>query len=344
MSTAVPKRVTIKQIAQLAGVSVSTVSRVINGSQLVDEETRQRVQAVIREQNYIPNRLAQGLVRQHSRTVALILPDIANPFFSDIIHGVEDALVPRGYSMYLCNSNFNHDRESQFLEEMAERQAEGAIIISAFLQNVPQIQRLNQSTMRIVGIHTQIEGIDRVNTTDYQGMSSATAHLLELGHRRIAFLCIDLRGCRPRYKAYCDQLEKNGVEVDPAYVREGIREAYTPNPGYLLTKALLELPKPPTAIQTLNDHLAYGAYKAIFEKGLRVPEDISVVGYDDLPLSQLLQPPLTSVHQPAYEMGEAGAELLLKDLGQGERRGPCREVLFDTRLVVRGSTGPAREG
>lgn len=287
--------------------------------------------------HYIPNKLARGLVRQRSKTIALILPDISNPFFADIIHGVEDVSTPFGYSMFLCNSNFNHDKESSYLQEMAERQAEGAIIVSAFLQNVPQILRLNQSSMRIVGIQTQIEGIDRVNTRDYEGMKQAVTHLVKLGHRKIGFLCIDLRGCRARYKAYCDVLALNHIKANPAYVRENTKGIYTENPGYYMMKELLTLPDPPTAVQTLNDHLAFGAYQAIKEAGLRIPEDISIIGYDDIPLSSLIEPPLTTVHQPAYDMGKAGCELLMQRINSAASAESSRELLFDTHLVKRSS-------
>ena len=333
------KKMTIVQIAEMAGVSVSTVSRVLNHKGKVEPSTRARVERVIQEQDYTPNKLAQGLVRQKSKTIALIIPDISNPFFADIIHGVEDVCIPHGYSMFLCSSNFDHDRESHFLTEMSERQVEGAIIISAFLQNQPLIHQLNRTSMKIVCIQTQIDGIDCINTNDYNGMCDSIQRLIDLGHRRIGFLCIDKRGCKTRYAAYCDTLQRNGIEVRPEYLAQSIGSNAS-NPGYPLARQLLSLPQPPTAIQTLNDYMAYGVYQAANEMGIRIPRDLSVVGYDDIPLSQLLMPPLSTVHQPAYSMGEAGCELLLKniaadhDSGRHERR----ETLFSTRYVERSST------
>ncbi len=338
-------KMTIVQIAEMAGVSVSTVSRVLNHKGNVDADTCARVEQIIFEQGYAPNRLAQGLVRQRSKTIALIVPDISNPFFADIIHGVEDVCTPLGYSMYLCNSNFDHDRESHFLVEMAERQAEGALLISAFLQNQELIHQLNRNSMSIVCIQTQIEGIDCVNTDDYAGLCHSIQRLIDLGHRRIAFLCMDKRGCRMRFQAYCDTLKKNGIPIVPEYIRESVETNHSENPGYSMARAVLSLPCPPTAIQSLNDHLAFGVYRATQELHLRIPQDLSVVGYDDLPISSLLRPALTTIHQPAYSMGEAGCELLIKNISSKRNAAPRerREVLFATRYMERDSTAPPRE-
>lgn len=333
-------KITIVQIAEMAGVSVSTVSRVINNQGPIKQKTRERILKLVEETNYVPNKLAQGLVRQHSRSIALIIPDIANPFFADIIHGVENTLMPKGYSMYLCNSNFDHDRERRFLEEMAERRVEGVILISAFLQNEELIHRMDQNTMRVVCIQTQIEGLDCINTNDYDTMCQSVQHLIELGHRRIGFICIDRRGCRMRYSAYRNVLSRNGIAIDPAYVAENVNGKYSENPGYHMTKALLSLEEPPTAIQALNDYMAYGAYQAAHEMGLSIPGDVSIIGYDDLPLSKLLMPPLTTIRQPAYEMGLAGSEILLERIAQGPSLPgePHIERLFKTEFLSRGST------
>lgn len=333
-------KITIVQIAEMAGVSVSTVSRVVNNLGPINPKTRERIQKIIEETNYVPNKLAKGLVSQQSRTIALIIPDIANPFFADIIHGVENTLMPKGFSMYLCNSNFDHDRERRFLEEMAERRVEGVILISAFLQNEELIHRLDQNTMRVVCIQTQIEGLDCVNTNDYDSMCESIQHLVDMGHRRIGFICIDRRGCRMRYNAYRNVLARNGILNNPAYLAESINGKYAENPGYHLTCALLALEEPPTAIQALNDYMAYGAYQAAAECGLAIPRDLSIVGYDDLPLSKLLMPPLTTIRQPAYEMGKAGSEILLERIWQGPNLPgePNIERKFATEFVSRGST------
>ena len=333
-----PQNITITQIAQKAGVSISTVSRVINNSSLVSGGTMARVKAVIDKYRYIPNRLAQGLANQSSKAIALIVPDIANPFFASIIHGIEDVFIANGYSMFLCNSNFNHDREGRFLEEMAERRVDGAIMISAFLQNTSLIHRLHQTVMPIIGVQTNIEGIDCINTTDYDAMKRLTEHLIALGHNKIGFICIDVRGCKNRFEAYKDTLNAAGISINDAYIRENTDGIYKKNPGYGMACELLSLPEPPTAIQALNDYLACGAYKAVIERGLKIPEDISITGYDDLPLSSLLNPSLTTVRQPSYEMGEAGGELLLRHMNSGGAASPRREILFQTEVILRGST------
>jgi len=325
----------------MAGVSVATVSRVINDSELVEGKTRERVKEVITRTHYVPNKLARGLVRQMSKTIGLVVPDMSNPFFSNIIHGIEDVVTPKGYSMYLFNSNFDHDRENYFLEEMSQRRVDGTIVSSAFLQNVPLIQRLNNYAMRIVCIQTHIDGIDCVNTTDYEGMRKLCGHLLDLGHRKIGFVCLDFRVNRNRVEAYKDSLAERGIPLDPRYIRENTKRIYSLNPAHDMARELLDLPDPPSAIMAHNDYLAFGVYQAAREKGLKIPDDLSVTGYDDLTLSALVDPPLTTVSQPAYAMGEAAGELLLKSLSAPSPRENVRrrEVLFDTSLVIRGSTG-----
>jgi LacI family transcriptional regulator len=331
--------ITVVDIAKKAGVSITTVSRVTNNSNLVGKKTRNKVQKVIAEMNYIPNQMARGLSARRSKTIALIIPDISNPFFPELIHGVEDVVNKQGYSMFLCNSNFNHEKEKSYINEMAERRVDGVIIISAFLQDKSLIKRLNETTMRIVTIQSQIEGIDCIKTTDYNGMTEAIEHLIGLGHRKIAFICIDLCGCKNRYSAYTDVLTRNGISVNEEYVVENCKESSSKqNAGYLMTKRLLELTNPPTAIQTLNDYLAFGAYMAVVEKGLRIPEDISIVGYDDVTMARQVNPALTTVSQPAYAMGEAGGELLIKNISDGLNL-ICKEIVLPTKLIIRGSTG-----
>ena len=334
------RKLTIVEIADMAGVSVSTVSRVINDKGPMREDTRARVQKVIERANYMPNKLAKGLASQHSRTIALIIPDVANPFFADIIHGVENTVMPLGYSLYLCNSNFDHDRERRFLEEMAERRAEGVVLVSAFLQNEALIHRLDQNAMRVVCVQTQVEGLDSVNTNDYESMCVSMQRLVDLGHERIAFICIDRRGCRMRYSAYQNVLSRNGLPIAPEYIKESVDGGYATNPGYHLTRELLALPEPPTAIQALNDYMAYGAYQAAQEMGFAIPNDISISGFDDLPLSKLLMPPLTTTRQPAYEMGQAGSDILLRRIALGPRSPgqPREERVFETAFVERAST------
>lgn len=334
------KKITIVDIAEKANVSVTTVSRVINDSELVGRKTRNKVLKVINELNYIPNKMAQSFAKQRSKTIALIIPDISNPFFADIVHGVEDIVNEHGYSMFLCNSNFDHEKETAYLKEMAERRVDGVIIISAFLQNVGLIQFLHKNAMRIVAIQSQIEGIDCVNTDDYDGMYEAINHLISLGHKKIGFICVDIRGCCNRFQAYKDALEHNNIPFNPQYVCENKSHFTTrENIGYLLTKELLSLNDPPTAIQTLNDYLAFGAYMAVSEMGLTIPHDISIIGYDDLVLSKLLNPPLTTVSQPAYAMGKAAGELLLKNINEGLSE-IHKEIRLPTRLIIRESTSP----
>lgn len=336
------KLLTITDVAKNAGVSVSTVSRVINGSTLVGKKTKVKVQKIIDEMNYIPNEMARGLIKRTSRTAALIIPDISNPFFTELIHGVEDVLNAQGYSMILCNSNFDHKKEKAYIMEMAERRVNGLIIISVFMQDSDLINRLNKTAMRIVAIQTNIEGIDRVNTNDYKGMTEAIEHLIGLGHRKIAYLCMDTR-VETRLNAYKDALKRHDIPFEKDYIVEyDFGKGLKTNLGYSMTKKLLELPEPPTAIQALNDHIAFGAYMAVLEKGLEIPKDISIVGFDNVNMAKLLNPALTTVSQPIYELGEAGGELLIKSIINGPDH-IQKEIVLPTQLIIRKSTDVPRK-
>lgn len=340
------KNITISDIAKKAGVSISTVSRVLNNSELVSKKTKIKVQKIMDELNYIPNEMARGLIKKNSKAIALIIPDILNPYYSELIKGVENVVNKQGYSMFLCNTNYNHNKEKAYILEMVERRVDGIIIISTFLQDQEFINNL-KDRIKIVTIQTFIDGIDNISTNDEKGMTEALEHLIKLGHKKIAFICIDIRNCSNRYKAYKDTLEKNGIPFRKEYVKEYLADnvnvdMFKDSIGYKMTKQLLELKDPPTAIQTLNDYLAYGAYIAIKEKNLRIPDDISVIGFDDIIVSKIIDPPLTTVQQPIYDMGETGGELLLSNIIEGPKT-VRREIILPTKLIIRKSTASPRK-
>lgn len=326
------QNITIKDIAQIADVSISTVSRVLNDSDLVGKKTKKRVQKIIQEYDFIPNNMARGLLKKTSKAIALIIPDISNPYFAELFHGVEDGVNPHGYSIFLCNSNYSHKKESDYIKEMAERRVDGLIIVSAYINDRGIIHNLNKK-MRIVTVQTQIEGIDGVQTNVEQGTMDSIEYLIKLGHSKIAFICLDTKENDKRYKAYMRALEQNDISVRQEYIYEGHMRG---NVGYEAAKYLLELPDPPTAVQTFNDYIAFGVYTATMEKGLKIPEDLSVVGFDDVAVGKLLNPPLTTVSQPIYTMGEVAADLLFKNIIDGPKPVP-REVILPTKLQIRGS-------
>ena len=334
---------TILDIAERAGVSPATVSRVINNSDLVGKDTRKKVQKAIDEMEYIPNTLVRGVVQQATHTVALIVMDIANPFFSEIIHGVESAVSKQGYSMFLCNSNYSRETEKLHLMEMVGRRVDGIILISAFSGDNELIQKLLSKSIQLVSIQSRFSGIDRISTSDEEGMISAVEHLISYGHKKIAYVGAGARYAPYRFKAFTNTLTKYGIPLVPEYYPEFQPSSlYGENFAYYMTKQLLSLPCRPTAIQAMNDYLALGVYQALQEENLSVPRDMSVIGFDNIQLSNLLNPRLTTVEQPAYEMGKAAGELIVQKIQSGVNFVP-RQISFETKLIVRDSVGKAAE-
>lgn len=331
------KVLTIKDIAKEAGVSICTISRVLNDSELVAKKTRKKVKKIIDDLNFIPNEMARGLLKRSSKSIALIIPDISNPFFSEMFYGIEDFVNKKGYSIFLCNTDYSHEKEKFYIKEMVGKGVDGIIIISTFFTDTELIESIMKN-VRVVTVQTQILGIDGVITTDDQGTVEAIEYLIKLGHTKIAYVCLDIDSCRGRYEAYIKTLKQHNIPVKPEYFVEGY---LTGNLGYLGTNQLLNLPDPPTAIQVLNDYTAFGCYKAIMERGLKIPSDISVVGFDDISMAKLLNPALTTVSQPIYAMGESAADLLLKNIIDGPKE-IRREVLLPTEFIVRDSAAPPK--
>ena len=330
---------TIIDIAEKAGVSPATVSRVINNSDSVGKKTREKVQKIIDEMDYIPNTVVRGVVKQSTRTIALIMMDIANPFFSEITYGVESALRRFGYSMFLCNSNYSRETEKFHLMEMVGRRVDGIILISAFSGDNELIQKLLNMSIQIVSIQTRFSGIDRIITSDEEGMISAVEHLISFGHTKIAYIGAGARYAPYRFKAFTDTLKKFDIPLIPDYCPEfQPLSDHRENFAYHMTKQLLALPERPTAIQTMNDYLALGVYQALHEENLCIPDDMSVVGFDNIQLSNLLNPRLTTVEQPAYEMGKSAGELIISKI-QNDGPSVPRQISFETKLIIRDSVG-----
>jgi len=327
--------VTIEDIAKAVGVSISTVSRVLNSSAPVSKLTRRKVLKVVEDLHFTPNAMASGLVKKTSRTIGVMIPYITNPFFIELIKGVEDVACKYGFSMFLCNTNQVPEKEKFYINEMLKRRTDGLIIISTSITD-KEIMEKAKNAMEIVAVQADIEDVDRVDTTDEQGMSLALEHLIELGHRRIALIGyrLDVTAVKNRFLGYQRTLEKFGIPFRDEYVIKG--DLYG-DAGYFMTKKLLELKEIPTAIQCLNDNLAVGAYLAITESKLRIPHDISLSGFDNIIISKLMNPQLTTVAQPIYSMGETAGELLIKNILEGSK--PIKQsIVLPTRLIVRDST------
>lgn len=329
----------LHEVAQRADVSVSTVSRVLNDPEKVQAETRVRVERAIEELGYRPSRVARRLRSRRGRAhiVGLIIPDIQNPFYSDIVRGVEDVAYDRDYAVILCNSDESPEREAFYLDVLVSESADGVIL--------PPIQGDEKTTARLTGLPLPVVCLDRrlgrlavdtVVVDNRQGAFDATAHLIRLGHHRIALLDgpTGHSSFRERRQGYLEALREHGVPVDERLIASGRPRQ---EDGRRMAEALLGLDTPPTAVFAASNLLSLGALEAIRARGLDVPRQVAVVGFDDAPWAGLLACPLTTVSQPSYEMGRRAAQLLFDRLDE-PARSPALIVLAPT-LVVRASCG-----
>ena len=332
----------IKEVAARAKVSTATVSRTINGSPLVVPETAQRVWRVIRQLGYYPNTQARALVRGRSRTFGLIISDIVNPFFPELVKGFEDTAIRYGYEVLLSNTGYDSGRMTHGARRMIERQVDGVAIMTSEFGR-PLIDELSKRELPIVfldvgKVSTHISNL----AVDYaKGIREAVQHLLSLGHRRIAFISgpLTLKSARVRQDAFLECMHQAGIAENARYLVESNHKI---DGGEGAMRRLLDLPEPPTAVLTSNDLTAFGTMRAIFAAGLRVPADVSVVGFDDIAFSEFTEPPLTTVRLSRDELGRMAFQALF-DMVEAEHSGG-KKIPVDTSLIVRQSTAQVRNG
>jgi DNA-binding LacI/PurR family transcriptional regulator len=344
------KPVTLADIAANAEVTSMTVSRVINGNGYVHTETRERVLRVAREMNYRRNGLARGLRRQRTDTIGLVIGDIANPFAAELSRGVREILEQRGYSLFICVSEHTAKEDVQAFEALADHRADGLIVATrASKRGNEKLEELVESGIPIslIGRDFRHPHADLVIADNLKGGYDATRHLIDLGHRRIGFIGVSLTQSTRlrRFQGYLEALNEHGVPVEERLIVGG-RGGSDQMPGYSTEEMgydgmmkLLSLKKRPTAVFARNDFTAMGALNAIKRAGLNVPEDIALVGYDDIPLASHTSPALTTVRQPTREQGRVGAEFLLRRIEEDRER-PREEKAFECELVIRESTNP----
>ncbi len=328
---------TIYDIARIVGVSTATVSRALNNKGYVREEVRQRIWEVAEELNYVPNSTARSLINKRSQIVSLIIPDISNPFFALVARGVEDVTRHFGYSLLICNTDGSTFREKQYVQIAREKQADGIIFISCQVSN-NYLQELT-SNLPVVVADRSVEdlSVDMVLNDNVEGSREAVRHLVRLGHQAIA----TIRGPQEtqtgidRYIGYEKVLKESGLEVVPDYVRDG---DFKEQSGYYEAQQLLKLPHPPTAIFAANDLMALGTLNALEQAGVRVPEDMALVGYDDIPIASRIKPGLTTVAQLKYELGQQAAERLMWRLSNPEEKLKPETVVLKPRLIIRESS------
>jgi LacI family transcriptional regulator len=333
------KRSTIAEIAAKAGVSIPTVSRVLNNRPDVAPETRRRVEQVIKESGFTRNRTKNALGKEGSGIVDLLVTDLANLYSVEIVRGVEEVLERTDRRLALAASCSSAQREQRWLSKIVNGVTDGAILVLAHGQS-RHLDTLRRHKIPFVVVDHRGElgsDVPSVGATNWLGGRMATEHLLALGHRRIAIISGDatLRCSLDRIAGYRVALQDAGIAVDPALIRPG---AFIQQTGYEQTCALLNLPEPPTAIFAGSDTQAMGVYSALRAHGLSVPGDMSIVGFDDLSIASIVTPPLTTVRQPLMEMGRVATTMLLR-LIAGEPLDSIR-VELTTTLIVRESCAP----
>lgn len=330
------------------GVAPMTVSRVVNGTGYVSEDTRQRVMAAIKEMNYRPNGLARNLKRQRTETVGLIIGDISNPYSTELANAVRATVSTHGYSLFICISEHSAKEDITAIDSLADHNVDGIIV--ATRSNIGGDERLKDIAdsslpLVVVGRDFKHDLVDSVAADNFTGGFEATQHLIDLGHKRIAFIGagFENRGSLKRLQGYLSALVKHELPVDERLIT-GRKESLSDVPGYSTEKIgyegmkrLLSLPNRPTAVFARNDFTAMGAMTAIKEAGLSIPQDIAIVGFDDTPLAIHTLPPLTTVRQPMRLQGQIAADLLLRRIS-GNDNIDTETRTFDCELIVREST------
>jgi LacI family transcriptional regulator len=328
-------RVTIIDVAREAGVSLMTVSRVVNNKEDVSASTRQKVLGVIQELGYRPSSIARGLVTHRTGTLGIVVPDIDNPFFSGVVRGAENQAYAEGYSVFLCNTNEEQKREIAVLETLEEKQVDGLLLCSSRLDDEELCRMVSHySGVVLISRYLEENGIGTVLIDDQSGGEIAAQHLISRGHKAIGLISGPPISYSSQYrtKGYRSSLQEHGLPFNPEWVRhcspvvdEGYREAID----------LLRKNPNLTALICHNDLVAVGAIQACIELGINVPDDIAIVGYDDIPMASLVTPALTTLHVPRCEMGAKAMCLLLSKVADCEMEE--NKIFIQPNLIIRES-------
>ncbi len=317
-----------------------TVSRVINNSGYISQETRERVEQAVAELGYVPNALARSLRFKQTKTLALVLTDIANPFFTTIARGVEDTASEHGFSVMFCNTDESQDEEVEYLNVLLQKQVDGVLLVPA-CSSPESIAMIQDRGVPVVLLDRRVRGaqVDVVHGDSEGGAYQLTRHLLELGHRRIALLSgpENVSTAADRVAGYCRALDEAGLQPDRDLM---YHMQFSQDAGYQMAMQALAKSPRPTALFAGNNFIAIGALRAIHENELRIPQDISIVVFDDLPASLVMEAFLTVVDQSPYDLGQRATELLLTRLA-GEGLEEPQDIVLPVQMTVRQSSGPA---
>lgn len=327
---------TMKQVAERAGVSTSTVSHVINNTRTVSADVRERVLAIIAETRYIPSAVARSLKNDRTHTIGMMVPNSSNPYFAELIQGIEDAAFKLSYNIILCNAYDDPRKQAAYLRVLLEKRIDGLILVASGA-DAALAELLRTSSVPMVLVDREVAGVeaDFIESNHEDGGYRATRYLIGLGHQQIG--CVsgpeDLQPSRDRVAGYRRALREAGLRFRPDYL---VHSDFTSEGGFNAFGQLLGLSTPPTAIFASNDLMAIGGICAAAEAKVRVPADLSVIGYDDIALASYSTPRLTTMAQPKYDMGQMITHLLLERIAGHHL--PLRRELLQTTLVERQST------
>lgn len=326
---------TMKEIAKLAGVSITTVSLVINGKdQSIGAETRERVLEIIEEHQYVPNGIARSMITKQTSTLGLLIPDITNPYFATMARGIEDAASKAGFHVILCNTDENQDKQADYLQLLRKQNVDGVILVSAAFSQHAENEMLKEYKKPLIFLDRR--GRDQTEASvgfeNRKGGYLAAKHLIDAGHEKIGCITGPLKNmsAQERYQGYLDALKEAKIDPNPNWVVEGDYQMAGGEAGIRILKD-----RGITACMIANDWMAYGAYKACYEEGIEIPEDLSIVGFDDLEISKAMIPPLTTIHQPNIAMGRMAVEQIVSWIKSGDQPERCK--MFEPDLILRKS-------
>ena len=336
--------ITIKEIAKLAGVSITTVSRVINNSGPVSPKTREKVMSVVAEYNYIPNNSARNLKSTKSNSVALLVKSIANPFFQKMINVIEQKVALRGYQLFIQNVNDMQSELDMAIQEAQDKNLQGVIIMGgSFNYSANELKRLKIPCVFLTvsaGKEVPLDSYSSIRIDDEAEACKAVEYLVSMGHKRIGFIYnAPLDKMTPnslRHKGYLQALEKHKIPFDPALVATDYSVASGYDFGFKMMNQLLMKNKDMTAVFAFADTVAIGAAKAVLSRGLRIPEDISILGFDGIEEAEYFHPSLDTISQPAEQMALSSVELLFDMLKDGQ----TKHLIYESSLLRRGSCAP----
>jgi len=329
----------IRKVAQLAGVSVATVSRVLNHPERVSEKTKNRVLSVMKDIDFSPNALARGLNLRRTNTIALVIPDIQNPLYTEIARGVESIAHRNGNNLLLCNTEKDVVKEKSYVQMLIEKKIDGVILAYTGLKDADFQEIINKEINLILcGMNSATMRISSVYSDFRQGAALAVQHLIKLGYKRIACITGSDRYIENREKVqgYIETMEKAELDVHPHYLVHGNDDI---NSGYLSALKLQKIEDRPEAVFVCNDLMAIGAINAMQKAGLNVPEDIGVVGYDNIVMGSFIDPKLTTVSWPVYKMGILSARILIDEVKSKSEDVYPQSNLLKPKLKIRKSCG-----